>query len=456
MEQKVKIGDKIRLRIKRMGINGEGISYYQKTAVFVDFALPNEEVEAIITNVKDNYLIGEIDKLLVKSKDRVTPFCPVYEHCGGCQTQHLAYDAALTEKRSIILQALTRYVGQSIDHKIIKRTIGASEPMNYRNKAILPIRKSGNKTRFGMFRRNSNEFVPIESCPIQNETINQLFKKTVRLIDKHKIAAYNPKTKTGNIRFLAIRISENKKEVQVSFIMFKKHNGLDDLIRDLVAGSKEIVSVMEVINNNVNSNRFFTNKTTLKYGKPYITESLNEQEFCLKPDAFFQLNTKQADKFYLEMKRLANLNKSDIAVDAYAGIAPVSHYIANDCKYVYAIEENKDACESAKLSLVKNGISNVEIMHCSFNQGLRKLGKLKIDVMFFDPPRTGLGLETINQILVFKPKRLIYGSCNPSTLAKDLDLLLKSYDLIELVPIDMFPFTSLVESISLLELKTSL
>ncbi|MBU1140908.1 MAG: methyltransferase, partial [Firmicutes bacterium] len=167
-------------------------------------------------------------------------------------------------------------------------------------------------------------------------------------------------------------------------------------------------------------------------------------------DAFFQLNTPQANQFYLEMRRLADLKPYETAIDAYAGVAPISHYIFDAAKHVYAIEIDASACESAKLSLEKNNITNVTILKSDFNRALSGLKAKKIDVMFFDPPRTGLGEVTIESILKFKPKRLIYGSCNPSTLAKDLNLLLKSYRLIETVPIDMFPYTSLVESVSLL------
>jgi len=150
------------------------------------------------------------------------------------------------------------------------------------------------------------------------------------------------------------------------------------------------------------------------------------------------------------MKRLAQLKKHEVAIDAYAGIAPVSHYIAKDAKHVYAIEIDAKACESAKLSLKENKIDNVTVLHSDFKRALSGLREKKIDVMFFDPPRVGLGDETISLILKFKPSRLIYGSCNPSTLAKDLQLLQKEYKLVETVPIDMFPYTALVESVSLL------
>lgn len=184
-----------------------------------------------------------------------------------------------------------------------------------------------------------------------------------------------------------------------------------------------------------------------------IEESLNDYRFELKPEAFFQLNQPQAHKFYSEMVRLADLKKHDVVIDAFAGTAPVSHYIADKCRQVYAIEIDKESCDSAKASLNRNGIKNVTVLQSDFKRALNGLKMKKIDVMFFDPPRVGLGKETIELILNSKPRKLIYGSCNPSTLAKDLNLLLKTYKLVETVPLDMFPQTALVESISLLELK---
>jgi 23S rRNA (uracil1939-C5)-methyltransferase len=235
--------------------------------------------------------------------------------------------------------------------------------------------------------------------------------------------------------------------------MLKKSNRIDDVIKDLIEVEKDIVSIFEVINPNLKKMGFFADEQRLVYGKETITEILDGKTYQLKPDAFFQLNTAQAHVFYQEMKRLAKLKKHEVAIDAYAGIAPVSHYIHEEAKQVYAVELDQAACDSAKMSLEKNNITNVTVLHSDFKRALSGLKEKKIDVMFFDPPRVGLGDDTIDLILKFLPSRLIYGSCNPSTLAKDLNVLLKYYDLIECVPIDMFPYTSLVESVSLLTLK---
>lgn len=453
MNEHIKINDKLDLEIKRMGINGEGIAYYQKLAIFIDKAIPGEVIEASIDEVYDNRAIAHIESIKQPSVDRKTPFCPVYETCGGCQTQHIKYEAMLHHKRDILLKSFDRYAGLKISDKKIKPTIGAKNPEHYRNKASLPIQYIKGKNRFGMYAKNSNQFIPIDGCPVQHDVINKILRKMTSLMDTFGIQAYDPKTKQGYVRHLVVRIAEHTGEVQVSFIMLKKSNRLDDLVKKLVEIEKKIVSVYEVMNEDMRKMGFFTEQKRLVYGIETITEILNGHEYILKPEAFFQLNTTQADLFYQEMKRLAQLKPHEVAIDAYAGIAPVSHYIHDQAKKIYAIEMDPSACESAKLSLEKNGIKNVTVLQSDFKRALSGLKEKKIDVMFFDPPRVGLGDDTIELILKFKPKRLIYGSCNPSTLAKDLNALLAHYELIETVPIDMFPYTSLVESVSLLTLK---
>jgi len=436
-----------------MGINGEGIGYFNKLAIFVDQALPDEELDVVITQVFDNRAIAKIEKITKQSVDRREPFCPVYDTCGGCQTQHFDYLKTLIQKRDILIKSFDRYVSPKINEDLVKDTIGASEPKHYRNKASLPVQKIRGKNHFGMYARGSNQFIALNGCPIQNELIDHILNTIIRLMNQYEMDGIDPRTRRGYVRSLVIRVTENKDQAQVSFIMAKKSNRLQTVVSELIKLEPKIVSIYEVMNADLKKPGFFTDDMSLIYGKETMTETLNDFKFLLTPEAFFQLNTAQAHQFYLEMKRLADLKPHEIAIDAYAGVAPVSHYIHQDAHHVYAIEIDPKACESARLSLEANHIKNVTILQSDFKRALSGLKNKQIDVMFFDPPRTGLGEETIDLILTFQPKRLIYGSCNPSTLAKDLNILQKTYDLIETVPIDMFPYTSLIESVSLMMRK---
>ncbi len=391
MNEHIKVDDQLHISIKRMGINGEGIGYFNKLAIFVDQALPDEELDVIITQVFDNRAVGRIERIIKQSPDRKEPFCPVYEACGGCQTQHFDYLKSLIQKRDILIKSFDRYIVPKVSEILIKDTIGADEPKHYRNKASLPVQKIRGKNQFGMYARGSNKFISIKGCPIQNELIDHILNTIIRLMNQFEMDGMDPKTRRGYVRSLIVRVTEKMDQAQVSFIMAKKSNRLDLVVEGLIKAEPKIVSVYEVMNADLKKPGFFTDEMTLIYGQPMMIETLNDFKFMLTPEAFFQLNTPQANKFYLQMKKLANLKPHEIAIDAYAGVAPVSHYIHQDAKHIYAVEIDPSACESARLSLEANNITNVTVLQSDFKRALSGLKDKPIDVMFFDPPRTGLG-----------------------------------------------------------------
>lgn len=449
--QKIKVNDVIQLDIKRMGINGEGVGYYEKLAVFVDNALPGEKINAEITAVYDNRATAKILDILVQSKDRITPFCSVFDACGGCQTQHFDYQAMLIQKREILIKSLDRYL-KKYSKDIVKQTIGMDDPMHYRNKASLMLKKVLGKNRFGMYERGTNDFIAIEDCGVQNTKINEVLSTIVSLMDVYHIDAYDIKTQTGFISNVIVRTTQLINEVQIVFVVPKKISILDGFMNDLVKTHPEIKSVYYVINDS-HKQSFFTEDSILIYGKETIEEKLQKFDFSLKPDVFFQLNTIQADKFYQTMETLAELKGHEIIIDVNAGIAPISHYMHAKANKIYAIETNEEAFISAKNALESNHVHNVTLIKDEIDIALANLDSKVIDLMLLDPPKIGLGIDTIKAIKTYLPKRIIYGSSNPSTLAKDLSELTHKYEILNIIPFDMFPYTSLVESISLLELK---
>ncbi len=449
-EQHLKSGDRIILTIKRLGINGEGIGYDKKLAIFVNGALPEEVVEVNIEQVFNNRAIASIIQIKKASKHRVKPFCPVYETCGGCQLQHLDYQMTLIEKRNLIVQAFERFLPVKIANQRIKNTIGMDHPTYYRNKASLPVRKT-KKNKIGMYAAGSTKFIPIDACPIQDDRINKIMQTILDLMSEIGIDAYDEKYRKGYLTNLIVRVA-TEDEAQVTFVCHKEPNRLLQLAEALMIRQPLVKSVFRVLEKK-GAHEFFNDSLMKVTGSDLITETLNEQIFMLEPDAFFQLNTTQAHVFFKTMRDMAKLNKSDIVMDAYAGSAPISHYIAADCKKVYAIEANEASVKSAKRSLKENHIKNVEVIHSKFKDVLDTFKPQQINVMFFDPPRVGLGLETIELIKKARPKRIVYGSCNPSTLAKDIAALIDLYVLDQTIPIDMFPYTAQVESVTLLSLK---
>lgn len=453
INNQIKLDDFIELDIKKLGINGEGIGYYHKLAVFIDNALPGEVVVAKVTEIHPKRLVAEIHEIKLSSPDRLEVKFPEYELCGAFGMQHVTYNKSLEIKRDILINALNRYVDKKIVYAKIKQTIGMDEPLGYRNKVSLPVRKLDGKNRFGLYAKGGNEFIAVNDTPVHHPRINEVIQIVEKLMDEHKFHAYIQKDKSGYMKSMVIRRSFTTGEIQVSFLLMKKYAHIQKFVEALISMCPDIVSVFAFYTDKYKDQIFFTTEYENLFGKATINEKINNQTFSLYPEAFFQLNTKMADKFYNEMRRLANLGPNDVVIDAYAGSAPISHYIAKDVRKVYAIEIDQRSVQSAILSLKRNNIKNVTVIQSDFTKALKNLEVDTIDAMFFDPPRTGLGYDTIKQILKYKPKKLIYGSCNPSTLAKDLADLLKSYDLKELVPMDMFPHTPLVESVSFLTLK---
>ncbi len=443
-------GDLITLEIKRLGINGEGIGYDRKLAIFVTGALPNERVEARITQVFNNRAIAELVSIKKASKDRVKPFCPVYETCGGCQLQHLSYQKTLIEKRQMIIQAFNRYLPFKLNQERVKETLGMEDPTHYRNKASLPVRKT-KQNKIGMYASGGNKFVPIKDCPVQDDRVNHILNTIIDLMGEVDIDAFDQKYRKGFITNVIVRVT-SKDEAQVTFTCKKLPNRLPQLASLLMEKEPMVKSVFRVIEDN-ESREFFNDSLAKVKGQDIIHEVLGKFTYVLEPESFFQLNSKQADVFFKTMRDVAKLKPSDIVIDAYAGSAPISHYIAEHCQLVYAIEVNQASVNSANQSLKENSIHNVKVIKDTFDQALKTLKSEKIDVMFFDPPRVGLGEDTIALIKQFKPNRIVYGSCNPSTLAKDIASLSSDYVLDETTPIDMFPFTAHVESITLLSLK---
>ncbi|QWB95499.1 23S rRNA (uracil(1939)-C(5))-methyltransferase RlmD [Mycoplasmatota bacterium] len=452
MKHTFEVGQKLNINIKNIGINGEGIGYYERMAVFVPYALPVENVDVEVTEVFPNRIIAKVIETKKVSEHRIEPFCPIYHECGGCQLQHLASDEVAVVKKNILDEAFNRYTHRNLPKDIIKDTVRSKQEKGYRQKISIPMRYDGKTNHAGMYAANSRDFIEMDACPIHDPKLNEVVASILGLMSKYQIKGLDERSKKGNILTVIARIT-SLDEIQVTFYVLRKHDKLNNLAKDLMKEQPFVKSVFEVMEKRYQRVGFFNETLRVIAGKSTINESLNDFKFELKPEAFFQLNPPQAHQFYLKMLELAKLRRFETALDAYAGTAPISHYIASSCKKVYAIEVDKDSCESARMSLKKNNIDNVVVLQSTFKRALSGLRKKKIDVMFFDPPRTGLGKETIDLVLESLPKRIVYGSCNPSTLAKDLKLLMKKYVLETTIPFDMFPQTALVESVSLLTLK---
>ena len=451
LKNQLKVNDLILLSIKRLGINGEGIGFYKRQVVFVNNALPKEVVEVRITEANEKYVYGEVTKFKEKSKDRTDALCPYFNKCGGCQLQHLSYKAQLVEKRNIVEEAFSKYYEGEFSKIKIYDTIGMDNPWGYRNKSSLPVRHDGEHVVFGMYSASSNKLVYIDSCPIENDKINEVRKHVMEELDKAKVDIYNPKSQTGVLRYVVIRAFPNSKEVQVSFIMTREDQKLINVLKKL-----KVSSANYSINNDFKSPEIFGSLVVNVAGEKQIEGKLGDLSFKISPQAFFQLNTIQTITLYNKIKEACGLTGNENVLDCYCGIGSIGMYLAPYAKEVRGIDVNGEGIKNAINFAKLNGIDNARFYKGNILPHLHDFKKEGFvpDVLVVDPPRKGLELSLINYLQESNIKKIIYVSCNVATLAKNINHLKKYYNVEYIQPIDMFPQTSHVETVCLLTNRT--
>lgn len=452
MTPQVSIGQEIPLTIKRLGINGEGIGYYKHQAVFVKGALIGEEYAIRIDEVFDGYATGHPVRQKIVSPSRVKPFCEYYERCGGCSLQHMTYEAQLKEKKELIIEAIERYTNINPRGFEIRETIACANPYGYRNKSSLPVCFDGEKSILGIYEAETNKVVYVDSCKVQNEEVNRINKEVLKVLDKNRVFAFNHKEKKGDVRYLVTRCAVNTKEAQVTLIMYNNKVDLKKTAEDILK-IDGVKSVYKDFNNDLRTHQIFGSSLSLLAGKKTITEKLGRFSFELMPNAFFQLNPIQTETLYDAIRKAAKLTKKEHVLDAYSGVGTIGIWVSDFALDVIGIESNKEAVKDAINNAKNNNIENIKFYVGEVSKvlpGIIKEG-WKADVVLVDPPRTGLGEELTRSLLKSQPKRIVYTSCNPSTLAKDLKLLTSIYKVKYIQPIDMFPFTPNVEAVVLLE-----
>lgn len=454
MNEKPKIeeGQKFPLTIKRLGINGEGIGFFKRNVIFVQGALPGEEITAQITNIKRNFAEARVLKLRKPSPHRQTPPCPIYDTCGGCQLQHMTYGQQLIEKRDLVVQALERYL-KGVNVRI-ENTIGMEDPWYYRNKSQFQTRLKGNRVIAGLFAEGSHQLLDIEQCIVQHPNTTRITNDVKRILEDLKIPIYDGKTMKGIIRTIVVRTGVETGEIQIVLITTRSKIPQKELLVDLLKNlDPKIVSIVQNVNKEKTS-LIFGEETFTLHGKDTIHEKLGELSFDLSARAFFQLNPTQTINLYNEIKRAADLTGTESVVDAYCGVGTIGMWLADQAKEIRGMDLIHESIVDAKANAKKLGYT-AKYVTGSAEKWLEiwRTDGYTPDVLTVDPPRTGLGESLIQTILKVKPKRFVYTSCNPSTLAKDLQQLTKIYKIEYIQPVDMFPQTAQVESVTKLVLK---
>lgn len=451
LQTELKENDEVIVDIKRLGINGEGIAFYKKLAVFVDNALPGEGVNVKITKMLNKMAYASVLDYKHKSEFRCEPKCVHYETCGACQTMHCDYEKMLEYKRELVVEAISRYTKLNPRSFEIKKTIGMSNPYGYRYKSSLPLKTLNGKTKVGLIKPDTNVVTTIDNCLNQNEIVNKINNEICKLIDEQKIEVYDPKENKGILKYVVVRVSHYTKEAQVTLVVTKKGFNLKKLASSIMK-IEHVVSVFESVNDGSDVSIF--GLTSKLEGKDTILENIGAYKFELGPDTFFQLNPVQTENLYEVIKKVSKLSHKETVLDLYCGVGTIGIYLSKLAKKVIGVEANEVSIENAKTNAVINKVSNAFFYAGRVDEILPKLiRENNIDILVCDPPRTGLEEYVCKTILKSDIKKLVYVSCNPATLAKDIDILSSKYNVKSIQPVDMFPGTSHVESITLLELK---
>lgn len=451
----VQIGEHLTLKIKRLDINGAGIGFYQKTIVFVANALPSEEVDVEITAIATRYLTAKLLKIKRPSPERVIPPCPFFYDCGGCQLQHLSYRGQLNYKADLISQSLNKYRPTDYQKIQIRPTIGMETPYEYRNKAQFQVRKIDEKVIAGLYRADSHEVIDLPTCMVQRPLTMKAMLTVVDLLEKHDVPIYDETKQSGIVKTIMVRESFDAGKLQVTFITNSpKLPKKQAVISELQALVPEVTSIMQNINPGKTS-LVWGDKTVPLAGDTVITETLDGIAFDLSPRAFFQLNPEQTSKLYQEARNALDLTQNETVIDAYCGVGTIGLSLADIAKEVRGMDVIDEAIEDAKENAKRAGLTNTHYETGTAEDLIPKWLKagFKADAMVVDPPRTGLDDTLIKTILNYQPKKLVYISCNPSTLAKDLVQLTLKYKVHYIQSIDLFPQTARCEAIVKLTLR---
>ncbi|WP_413375201.1 23S rRNA (uracil(1939)-C(5))-methyltransferase RlmD [Alkalihalobacillus sp. 1P02AB] len=452
----LKVGQQFPLTIKRLGINGEGVGYFKRKVVFVPGALPNEEIVAEVTKVGAKFSEAKINKIRKKSKERIEAPCPIYDKCGGCQLQHLKYKGTLREKRDVVIQALERFTKLNINQLSIKETIGMDDPWYYRNKSQLQVGKKGNQVIAGLYAMKSHELIDLSACMVQHKATNKVTEVVKQILTDLNISIYDERKRRGLIRTIVTRVGFETGQVQVVLVTTDPNIPRLNLITDEIQKRLPEVTSFQLNINNQKTSLIFGEKTVHLDGEEVIEEKLGDISFDLSARAFFQLNPKQTVQLYNEAKKAAKLSGKEKIVDAYCGVGTIGLWLANDAAEVRGMDVIEASIKDARKNAEKHGYAHMRYEVGPAEEWLPKWVKegWKPDVVVVDPPRTGCDDKLLQSIIKVKPKRVVYVSCNPSTLAKDIEVLrLKGYQVKNIQPVDMFPWTAQVESVTELVLR---
>ena len=445
------INDEFTVKIEKITNLGLGLARIDGFVVFVDNACPQDEVKIKITKVNKNFANGKIVEIINPSPHRVKPFCPMQKVCGACQLQFIDYDYQLELKRQIVEETMKSIGNLDIE---IPTPIPSPQTKNYRHKIQYPISETKNSKRIlaGYYKPGTHEIVNIKYCPIQPEICDKIIEFIrVKAFD-FGISGYNEKKHTGDLRHVVIRssLATGKNLVVLVVNATKSFDRLNDFAKCIFDEFYEVAGVC-VNFNSKKTNVILGEKTECLAGKNFVKERILDKTFRIGPNTFFQINPKSAENIFKYVKDYIQTNfENPIVLDAYAGITSFGICISDICKKVVSVESNKESVELARETAEVNNIHNLEIHNLDASVFFQK-EKRKFDAIILDPPRKGCTKESLDNAVRLS-KTIIYVSCNPATLARDLKYLQeqKNCTVKSVQPFDMFCHTYHIENVAII------
>lgn len=442
--------DIIELEITGFSSEGSGVGHYDGQAVFVTGAAPGDIVDCIIIKAKKNYAIGKLRSILKASKDRIIPDCPAFPRCGGCQYRHISYDAEIRIKTQKVKDAFSR-----IGHldTVPEDAVKADNPDRYRNKAQYPVETANGRLLTGFYAPFSHRVIDCKNCLLQPAEFSDILKTVAKWSEKYKIPAYDEKTHKGLLRHIYIRKGFSTGEIMVCLVIngdriYKK----DELISALTKANKNIKTVL--LNHNTEDTNVIMGKTeTVLYGKGFIEDILCGKRFRISPLSFYQINRTQAEKLYEKAAEFAITPDTKVLLDMYCGAGTIGLTMAHKVEKLIGVEIVPEAIADAGINAKINGISNARFICADAKEAAATLKEEGIspETVILDPPRKGCDAELLNTVCEMNPERIVYVSCDPATLARDLAILEeKGYKTQKAIPYDLFPRTVHIETVALL------